>query len=45
MGFRWLRGREFTRGMMKDAAPIAVVNETMAARYWKGQNRWASGCK
>ncbi len=38
MGIPLVTGREFTRGDDENAAPVAVVNETMAARYWKGQN-------
>jgi predicted permease len=38
MGIPLVTGREFTRADDENAAPVAVVNETMAARYWKGQN-------
>jgi macrolide transport system ATP-binding/permease protein len=31
-------GREFTRADDENAAPVAVVNETMAAQYWPGKN-------
>jgi predicted permease len=31
-------GREFTRADDENAARVAVVNQTMAARYWRGQN-------
>jgi putative ABC transport system permease protein len=38
MGIPLLSGREFTRSDDEKAAFVAVVNETMAARYWRGQN-------
>ncbi|HKF56220.1 MAG TPA: ABC transporter permease [Blastocatellia bacterium] len=38
MGIPIVSGREFTRADDENAAPVAVVNETMAARYWRGQN-------
>jgi putative ABC transport system permease protein len=31
-------GREFTRADDEKAALVAVVNETMAAKYWRGRN-------
>jgi len=31
-------GREFTRADDEKAALVAVVNETMAAKYWRGKN-------
>jgi len=33
-----LSGREFTRADDEKAALVAVVNETMAARYWGGRS-------
>ncbi|HEX9188281.1 MAG TPA: FtsX-like permease family protein, partial [Vicinamibacteria bacterium] len=33
-----VRGREITAEDGEDAAPVAVVNETMAARYWPGRD-------
>jgi predicted permease len=33
-----VRGREFTDADREDTAPVAVVNETMAARYWPGRD-------
>jgi predicted permease len=31
-------GREFTRNDDEKAPPVAIVNETMAAKYWPGKN-------
>ena len=38
MGIPLVSGREFTRADDEKAALVAVVNQTMAARYWRGQN-------
>ena len=38
MGIPLVSGREFTRADDEKAALVAVVNETMAARYWRGKN-------
>jgi len=38
MGIPLLSGREFTRADNEKAALVAVVNETMAARYWHGKD-------
>jgi predicted permease len=38
MGIPLVSGREFTRTDDEKAALVAVVNQTMAARYWRGQN-------
>jgi predicted permease len=38
MGIPLVSGREFTRGDDEKAALVAVVNETMAARYWRDRN-------
>src|SRR6266571_2609925 len=38
MGIPLVSGREFTRADDEKAAPVAVVNETMAAKYWRGRN-------
>ena len=35
---RLLDGRDFARGDTPDAMPVAIVSETMARRYWKGEN-------
>jgi predicted permease len=36
MGIPVLTGREFTRADNETAARVAVVNDVMAARYWRG---------
>ena len=38
LGIPLLSGREFTRADDENAALVAIVNQTMAARYWRGQN-------
>src|SRR6266702_1905371 len=38
MGIPLVSGREFTRADDEKAALVAVVNETMAAKYWRGRN-------
>ncbi|MGB7466052.1 MAG: ABC transporter permease [Candidatus Acidiferrum sp.] len=38
MGIPLMSGREFTRADDEKAALVAVVNETMASRYWRGRN-------
>ena len=38
MGIPLVSGREFTRADDESAALIAIVNETMAAQFWKGKN-------
>jgi macrolide transport system ATP-binding/permease protein len=38
MGIPLVDGREFTRADDEKAAPVAVVNETMAQRCWNGRN-------
>jgi predicted permease len=38
MGIPLVSGREFTRADNETADPVAIVNETMAARYWSGKN-------
>jgi macrolide transport system ATP-binding/permease protein len=37
MGIPLLAGREFTRADDEKAALVAIVNETMAAQYWRGK--------
>jgi len=38
MGIPLLSGREFTRADNESAPLVAIVNETMAARYWRGED-------
>src|SRR5713226_2902741 len=38
MGIPLASGREFNRADDEKAALVAVVNETMAAKYWRGRN-------
>jgi len=38
MGIPLVEGREFTRADDQNAPPVAVVNEAMAAQYWRGQD-------
>jgi macrolide transport system ATP-binding/permease protein len=38
MGIPLIAGREFTRFDDEKTALVAVVNKTMVARYWRGQN-------
>jgi macrolide transport system ATP-binding/permease protein len=38
LGIPLVAGREFTRGDDKNAALVAVINETMAQRYWSGRS-------
>jgi predicted permease len=38
MGISRLAGREFTRADDENAPHIAIVNQTLVARYWRGQN-------
>jgi predicted permease len=38
MGIPLLSGREFTRADNETAPPVAVVNEAMAAQFWRGEN-------
>ena len=38
MGIPLLEGRDFTRADNEGAPPVAIVNETMAARYWHGED-------
>ncbi len=33
-----VRGRFLNRGDREDAMPVAVINDTMAARYWPGED-------
>ena len=38
MGIPLVAGREFTHGDDEKVVPVAVVNETMAQRYWNGRS-------
>jgi predicted permease len=38
MGIPLVAGREFDRTDTDTAPPVAIVNELMASRYWKGRN-------
>jgi macrolide transport system ATP-binding/permease protein len=38
LGIPLISGREFTRVDDENAPRVAVVNQTMVARYWRGQN-------
>jgi predicted permease len=38
MGIPLISGREFFRTDDERVAPVAIVNETMAAQYWRGRN-------
>jgi macrolide transport system ATP-binding/permease protein len=38
MGIPLLSGREFTRADDETAPPVAVVNQAMVAKYWRGED-------
>ncbi|MFY9609354.1 MAG: ABC transporter permease [Blastocatellia bacterium] len=38
MGVPVFKGRSFTEADNSDAPPVAVINETMAQRYWPGED-------
>src|SRR6202171_316721 len=38
IGIPWMSGREFNRADDEKSVPVAIVNETMAAKYWGGRN-------
>src|SRR5947208_7598926 len=38
IGIPIVTGREFARNDDENAPPVAIVNETMAAKYWPGKN-------
>jgi macrolide transport system ATP-binding/permease protein len=42
MGIPLISGREFTRDDNETAPLVAIVNETMAAQYWRGQDPMGS---
>jgi predicted permease len=37
LGIPFISGREFTRADDENAPRVAIVNQTMVARYWRGQ--------
>ena len=38
MGMKLVRGRFLTAADREDSMPVAVINDTMAARYWPGED-------
>ena len=38
MGLKLVRGRFLTAADREDSMPVAVINDTMAARYWPGED-------
>ncbi|MGE5205475.1 MAG: ADOP family duplicated permease [Chlamydiota bacterium] len=38
MGIPLLSGREFTRADNEAGPPVAIINESMAAQYWRGRD-------
>src|SRR5258708_9441822 len=38
LGIPLVAGREFTRNDGENAPPVAILNETMAAKYWPGKD-------
>jgi len=38
LGIPVIAGREFTRADQESAAPVTMVNETMATHFWKGKD-------
>jgi predicted permease len=38
LGIQFLEGRDFTQDDRDIAAPIAIINDTMAAKYWPNQD-------
>ena len=38
MGLKLVRGRFLTTADREDSMPVAVINDTMAARYWPGED-------
>ena len=38
MGIPFLAGRDFTEDDRQGATPVAIINDTMASRYWLDQN-------
>jgi len=38
LGISFVAGRDFTQGDRDISIPVAIVNDTMAAKYWPGQD-------
>ena len=38
IGIPIVSGREFARADNENAPPVAIINQTMAAKYWPGKN-------
>src|SRR5262249_15194842 len=45
MGIPLLRGRFFSTEDTKNTAPVVIINESMARRYWPGENPIGKGIK
>lgn len=45
MGIPLLRGRFFSNEDTKNKAPVVIINESMAHRYWPGENPIGKGIK
>jgi putative ABC transport system permease protein len=45
LGMRLLRGRYFTDRDNANASPVVIINETMARRYWPGEDPLGKGIK
>jgi predicted permease len=45
LGLPLLRGRLFNHRDTKSASPVVIINETMARRYWPGEDPIAKGIK
>jgi Acidobacterial duplicated orphan permease len=45
IGIPIVAGREFTRNDDENAPPVAIVNETMAAKYWPGKDAFGQRLK
>jgi len=45
LGVPLLRGRFFSDGDTKNTTPVVIVNETMARRYWPGEDPIGKGIK
>ncbi len=45
MGIPLVRGRFFSKDDTKNTSPVVIINETMARRYWPGENPIGKGIK